>query len=145
VSRLPLPRALHQVYARSPRVVGRQIGDEYVLVPLVARGADLDSILNLNRVAAFIWGRFDGRRSGRVIVAAIGKQFQVERPQAAADYAEFVETLLAVAAIEPVASRRAAMGGGPWEAPAVVDRPSGGRLGSSPPCPPRPHAKNDRS
>ena len=144
MSRLPLHRALHQVYARSPRVVGRQIGDEYVLVPLVARGADLDSILNLNRVAAFIWGEFDGRRSGRVIVAATWKQFQVERPQAAADYAELVEALLAVAAIEPVASGRAAMGGG-WEAPAVVDRPSGGRLGSSPPCPPRPDAKNDRS
>ena len=116
MSRLPLPRALHQVYARSPRVVGRQIGDEYVLVPLVARGADLDSILNLNRVAAFIWGQFDGRRSGRVILAAIGKQFQVERPQAAADYADLVETLLALAAIEPVTPGERPWAGGPCEA-----------------------------
>ena len=122
MSRLPLPRALHQVYARSPRVVGRQIGDEYVLVPLDARGADLDSILNLNRVAAFIWGEFDGRRSGRVIVAATWKQFQVERPQAAADYAELVEALLALAAIEPVTTGERPWAGGLCEARAIHGR-----------------------
>jgi hypothetical protein len=101
VSRKPLPRALHQVYVRSPNFVGRRIGDEYVLVPLVARGADLDSILNLNRVAASIWEWFDGQRSGRMIVAAIVKQFRVERPQAAADYAELLDTLLELRAIVP--------------------------------------------
>jgi hypothetical protein len=100
VSRKPLPRALHQVYARSPRFVGRPIGGEYVLVPLAARGADLDSILNLNRVAAFVWEQFDSQRSGRMIVTAIVKQFRVERPQAAADYAELVDTLLGLKAIE---------------------------------------------
>jgi hypothetical protein len=105
VSGRSLPRALHQAYARSPRFVGRRIGDEYVLVPLAGRGADLDSILNLNRVAAFVWEKLDGRRSGRVIVTAIVKQFWVERPQAAADYAELVDTLLELKAILPAGGR----------------------------------------
>jgi hypothetical protein len=101
VSGKPLPRALDQAYARSPHFVGRRIGSEYVLVPLAARGADLDSILNLNHVAAFVWERLDGQRSGRLIVAAIVMQFQVEGPQAAADYAELVDTLLELRAIVP--------------------------------------------
>jgi hypothetical protein len=52
-------------FGRAPaRMVGRRIGDEYVLVPLAGRGADLDSILNLNSVAAFVWEQLDGSRSG---------------------------------------------------------------------------------
>jgi hypothetical protein len=54
-------------------------------------------------VAAFVWDRLDGRSSGRAIVEAIWKQFQVERARAASDYAELVETLLGLAAIELVA------------------------------------------
>jgi hypothetical protein len=105
VSHEPLPRALHRVYARSPRFVGRRIGDEYVLVPLAGRGADLDSILNLNRVAAFVWEQLDGQRSGRVIVAALVKKFEVERLQAATDYVELVEKLLDLRSIVPAGER----------------------------------------
>ena len=61
-------RWLDEAWARSERMVGRRIGDEYVLVPLAGRGADLDSILNLNRVAAFVWEQLDGRRTGDAVV-----------------------------------------------------------------------------
>ena len=90
---------LDEVFSRSPRMVGRRIGDEYVLVPLAGRGADLDSILNLTRVAAFIWEQLDGTRTGAAVVDAVVERFDVERPRAEADYLELVDTLLELKAI----------------------------------------------
>jgi methyltransferase-like protein len=80
-------------------MVGRRIGDEYVLVPLAGRGADLDSILNLNRVAAFVWEQLDGERSGSDVVEAVLERFDVERARAEQDYLELLETLVEVDAV----------------------------------------------
>ena len=33
-----------EAWARSERMAGRRIGDEYVLMPLAGRGADLDRV-----------------------------------------------------------------------------------------------------
>jgi hypothetical protein len=92
---------LEEVYAPSTRVVGRRIGDEFVLVPLVGRGADIDSILNLNRVGAFIWEHLDGRRTGSEIVEALVERFEVEGPRAAEDYLDFLARLQGLGAIVP--------------------------------------------
>jgi hypothetical protein len=86
-------------------MVGRRIGDEYVLVPLAGRGADLDSILNLNRVAAFVWEQLDGRRTGASIVDAVVDRFEVERERAQADVLELLETLASLRAILPAGER----------------------------------------
>lgn len=94
---------LDQVYARSEHMVGRRIADEFVLVPLVGRGADIDGLYDLSRVGAFIWERLDGRASGERIVVAVLDSFAVERAQAEADYLEFVSQLLSIAAVKPVA------------------------------------------
>jgi len=82
-------------------MVGRRIGDEYVLVPLAGRGADLDSILNLSRVAAFVWEMLDGTRTGTEVVDAVVERFDVGRRRAEADYLELVDTLLELRAIVP--------------------------------------------
>ena len=87
------PSKLNVAYGRSPRVVGRRIGDEYVLVPLAGRGADLDSILNLNRVAAFIWEQLDGKTAGATIVDRLVSRFEVDRSRAETDYLDFVDKL----------------------------------------------------
>jgi hypothetical protein len=79
--------------------VGRRIGDEYVLVPLAGRGADLDSILNVNRVGAFIWEQLDGKRTGTDVVAALVARFDVERPEAEADYLDFLTKLRGLKAV----------------------------------------------
>jgi methyltransferase-like protein len=86
-------------------MVGRRIGDEYVLVPLAGRGADLDSILNLNRVAAFVWEQLDGERSGGDVVEAVLERFDVERARAEQDYLELLDTLVEVDAVS-AAKRR---------------------------------------
>jgi hypothetical protein len=96
---------LDEVFSRSLRMVGRRIGDEYVLVPLAGRGADLDSIFNLNRVAAFVWEQLDGPRTGTALVDALVERFEVERERAEADVLELLETLLAVKAVVPAGER----------------------------------------
>ena len=40
---------LDAVYRRSDRMVGRQIAEEHVLVPIVGSGAELDAIFTLNQ------------------------------------------------------------------------------------------------
>jgi hypothetical protein len=97
------PSTLGEAYRRSPRVVGRRIGEEYVLVPLAGRGADLDSILNVNRVGAFIWEQLDGERTGTDVVAALVARFEVARPRAEADYLDFLTTLRRLKAVVTVA------------------------------------------
>ena len=94
--------ALPDVFARSPRIVGRRIAGELVLVPLVTHGADLDAIYNLNAVGAFIWERLDGRASGDAIVDALTDTFAVSADQAGADYVEFIGRLRDLGAVEPV-------------------------------------------
>ena len=87
------PSKLTVAYGKSPRVVGRRIGDEYVLVPLAGRGADLDSILNLNRVATFIWEQLDGARTGREVVAALVARYEGDATEAEADYLDLLTKL----------------------------------------------------
>jgi hypothetical protein len=93
---------LDHVFARSERMVGRRVADEFILVPLVGRGADVDSILNLNRVGAFIWETIDGRRDGRAVVLALVERFEVEEERAARDYLDFVSTLVSLHALREV-------------------------------------------
>jgi hypothetical protein len=98
-------RWLDETWVRAERMVGRRIGEEYVLVPLAGRGADLDSILNLNRVAAFVWEQLDGTRTGAAVVAAVVERFEVEHPRAEADTLELLDTLAGLEAIVPAGGR----------------------------------------
>jgi hypothetical protein len=96
--------SLGRVFARSERMVGRQVADEFILVPLVGRGADVDSILNLNRVGTFIWEAVDGTRDGHAVVEALVSKFEVDRDRAAEDYLGFVAKLVSVHALREVLS-----------------------------------------
>jgi hypothetical protein len=94
----PEPR-LDEVFVRSDRMVGRRIADEYILVPIVGRGAEVDAIYNLNRVGAFIWEHLDGRSDGDTVVQALVARFAVERERAVGDYRDFIAKLMSVNAV----------------------------------------------
>lgn len=95
---------LEAIFARSERMVGRRVAEQFLLVPIVSRGADVDSLYNLNRIGTFIWERLDGRASGTVIVESLVEHFEVERARAEEDYRGFVLSLLAIDAIEEIAT-----------------------------------------
>ncbi len=86
-------------YVRSERMIGRDVGGEFILVPLAGRGADLDSVFNLNRVAAFIWQRLDGTISGREVVSALTQEFTVDPHEAEEDYLALLAQLLEIGAV----------------------------------------------
>ena len=86
---------------RSPRVVGRRIAGEFLLVPLAGRGADVDALFNLNRVGTAIWELLDGSRDGHAVVEQLTRRFAVEREEAARDYRDFVAQLVTIGAVEP--------------------------------------------
>jgi hypothetical protein len=90
---------LEDVFARAERMVGRKVADDFLLIPIVGRGADADGIFDLNRVGAFIWEQFDGRRDGRKILASLIEQFDVDPARAEADYLDFAGKLLSVGAL----------------------------------------------
>jgi hypothetical protein len=71
-----------------------------VIVPIAdGKDADLDGVLNLNRVAAFVWEQLDGRRSGAGVVDAVVARFDVDRERASADYLDLVGALLDLGAV----------------------------------------------
>jgi len=90
---------LETPWSRSDRMVGRRIAGEYVIVPIMGRGADVDSIFTLNRVGAFIWERLDGVRRGPDVIQALGREFDVDEPRAQRDYCEFVRKLQSIGAV----------------------------------------------
>jgi hypothetical protein len=92
-------QALAVVFTRAPRMIGRRIADEFVLVPLAGRGAEIDALYNLNRVGAFIWEQLDGRRDGHALVRALVGRFDVDEARAQADYLNFVAQLESIQAI----------------------------------------------
>jgi hypothetical protein len=92
---------LARAFRRSEHVVGRRISSEYVLVPIVGHGAELDAIYNLNRVGAYIWERLDGSTDGATIVRALVDAFEVEAERAAADYREFIRKLQSIRVLQP--------------------------------------------
>jgi hypothetical protein len=90
---------LEDVFARSERIVGRRIAGEYVLVPLLGRGADADFIYTLNHVAAAMWEALDGKATGEDVVRRVVEEFEVESAQAGRDYLQLMETLESIEAV----------------------------------------------
>ena len=90
---------LTDVFARSERIVGRRIAGEYVLVPLVGRGADADFIYTLNRVAAAMWEGLDGKATGNDVVGLVVQRFEVDAQRAGEDYLQLMETLESIGAV----------------------------------------------
>jgi hypothetical protein len=86
------------------------VAGEHILVPLASRGAQIDSVFNLNDTGTFIWDRIDGRKTGAEIAALVAADFQVSEDQAVADCGQFLSQLVEARAIEFVESKRAVQG-----------------------------------
>lgn len=76
------------------------VSGEHVLVPLASRGADIDSIFNLNATGTYIWEKIDGVRTVAEIAALVSAEFQVAGDRATADCSEFFAQLLEARAVE---------------------------------------------
>jgi len=73
--------------------VTRQIADETLIVPVTGHVMDLGSIYVLNPVGARIWGLLCSPTTADQIAEIIADEFAVSPEDAAADVAEFLESL----------------------------------------------------
>jgi len=93
---------LSRRYRRSPDLVFRQIGDEFVLLPIRQDVADMEAVYTLGGVGARIWELLDGELDGQAILARVLREYDVAPETAHADLVEFLQQLEAIQGIVPV-------------------------------------------
>lgn len=84
---------LDTVISRSPDVVTRKTGNEYVLVPVTSNIADMNSVYTLNETGAFIWEQIDGEKTVKEIVEALIAEYDISGETANNDVFEFIDDL----------------------------------------------------
>ena len=78
---------------RSPSIIARRTGDEYVLVPVTDNIADMTCMYTLNETGAFIWDLIDGEKSTMEIAAALAAEYDVPEELAIEDVDRYLSAL----------------------------------------------------
>lgn len=64
------------VYVPSEEIVAREIQGEFIIVPITSGIGDLeDDIFSLNETARSVWGKLDGKRSIKDVIADLRVEF----------------------------------------------------------------------
>ena len=84
---------LKSVPLRSPSVVTRKTGNEYVLVPVTNNIADMNSVYTLNETGAFLWELIDGENKIEDMVEAVIREYDIDEEAATADVFEFINEM----------------------------------------------------
>ena len=84
---------LKSVPSKSPSIVTRKTGNEYVLVPVANNIADMNSVYTLNETGAFIWELIDGERNVEDLIEAMISEYNIERETAMADVLSFIDNM----------------------------------------------------
>jgi len=85
---------------KSENVVFRKIEDEYILVPIVASAADVESIFNLNETGAAVWDRIDGKRKLSSIIDELQAEYEVDNQQLTNEVIAFVNEMIEAKLLE---------------------------------------------
>jgi len=78
---------------RSPSILARRTGDEYVLVPVTDNIADMTCMYTLNETGAFIWDLIDGQKSTLEIAASLAAEYDVPEELAIEDVDTYLSAL----------------------------------------------------
>ena len=84
---------LKSVPERSPSVVTRKTGNEYVLVPVTNNIADMNSVYTLNETGAFLWELIDGENNIEDMIEALIREYDIDEQSAANDVIEFINEM----------------------------------------------------
>ena len=84
---------LKSVPSRSPSIVTRKTGNEYVLVPVTNNIADMNSVYTLNETGAFIWELIDGKKNVGDLIEALIAEYNIDRETAASDVFSFIDNM----------------------------------------------------
>jgi hypothetical protein len=84
---------LKSVPIRSPSVVTRKTGNEYVLVPVTNNIADMNSIYTLNETGAFLWELIDGENTIEDMIGAFIREYDIDEQTATNDVLKFINEM----------------------------------------------------
>ncbi len=93
---------LKSVLMRSPSVITRKTGNEYVLVPVANNIVDMDSVYTLNETGAFIWELIDGKKCVEDLIEAVINEYDTDRETATTDVLSFIDTMNKYLIIAPL-------------------------------------------
>jgi hypothetical protein len=84
---------LKTIPVRSPSVVTRKTGNEYVLVPVTNNIADMNSVYTLNESGAFLWELIDGETNIEDMSEALIREYDIDEKTATDDVFEFINEM----------------------------------------------------
>lgn len=73
--------------------VTREVAGEYLLVPVGKTTLDLNGIMTLNEVGAFLWEKLPSAENEAALVDAVLAEYEAERPEVERDVSEFLSQL----------------------------------------------------
>ena len=82
-----------KIYSKSVDVVFRKIADEFILVPVRQKVADLKSIYTLNQSGAFVWELINGKNGVLDINTALAQEFDADAARIESDTKEILSQL----------------------------------------------------
>ncbi len=92
--------SMNFILKKNENAVFRKIGEEYILVPVAASVADVESIFNLNETGAAIWDKIGGKKDLKEIIKELEEEYEVEGQQLEIDVVEFVNEMMEAKLIE---------------------------------------------
>lgn len=84
---------LNTVVTKSPSIVTRKTGSEYVLVPLANNIADMNSVFTLNETGAFLWEQIDGILTIKDLIGALVSEYEIDMEEATNDVLLFINDM----------------------------------------------------
>lgn len=73
--------------------VTREVAGEYLLVPVGKTTLNLNGIMTLNEVGAFLWEKLPQAADEAALVDAVLAEYEAERPEVEKDVSEFLAKL----------------------------------------------------
>lgn len=83
-------------------LISRQVGEDFLLVPLCASADKIDYFYTLNQVGTDIWKLLDGVKTLAETVDELAQQYDADRETIAKEVFEFLRELLDAGMIEIV-------------------------------------------
>ena len=80
--------------------VTREVAGEYLLVPVGKTTLNLNGIMTLNEVGAFLWEKLPQAADEAALVDAVLEEYEAERPEVEQDVADFLGKLHELKIIE---------------------------------------------
>ena len=84
---------LKSILSRSPSIVTRKTGNEYVLIPVANNIADMTSVFTLNDTGAFIWEQINGERNVEEIIVSLTAEYDIDKKIAEADVFSLIDDM----------------------------------------------------